>query len=180
MNKKRRSMKGGDCGCNTPPVVNGGCSTCGMTGGGCGCGLKGGSALLDQLPASNYYPLNDYNHDPNMMQESVRIAGVPVSNTLTGGKKSKSKKSKKSNKSKKSKKTKKPKAKTTRKRKHVVKMKGGLNLGYSAINSSFGHGHFGTWLGAPTLETPTWNSSIFSHPTNTNYTGYNQFNPYLV
>lgn len=174
MNKKRRSMKGGDCGCNTktPVVVTGGCSTCGMTGGGCGCNkIEGGSAFLDQLPASNYYPLNDYNRDPNMMQESVRIAGVPLSNTLKGGKKTKSKKSKKS---------KKTKAKTTRKRKHVVKMKGGLNLGYSSANSALGHGHFGTWFGAPTLETPTWNASIFSHPTNTNYTGYNQFNPYLV
>jgi hypothetical protein len=167
--KKRRFMKGGDCGCNTPVVVTGGCSTCGMTGGGCNCGLKGGSANLDQLPSSNFYKLNDYNHDPNMLQESVRISGVPIS-IVKGGKKHK--------KSKKTKKSKTPKAKKTKK--HAHKMKGGLNLGYSAINSSLGHGHFGTFFGAPTLETPAWNSSIFSHPTNTNYTGYNQFNPYLV
>jgi hypothetical protein len=87
--KKRRSMKGGDCGCNTQTsVITGGCSTCGMIGGGCNCGLKGGSAYLDKVPVSNYYALNDYNHDPNMMQESVRISGVPVS-TVKGGKKTK-------------------------------------------------------------------------------------------
>jgi hypothetical protein len=174
--RKRRSMKGGDCGCNTPTVTTGGCSNCGMTGGGCGCSMKGGSAYLDKVPVSNYYALNDYNHDPNMLQESVRIGGVPLSNQLNlikGGKKYK--------KSKKSKKSKKINTKKTRKQKHAYKkMKGGLNLGYSAANSALGHGHFGTWFGAPTLETPAWNSSIFSHPTNTNYTGYNQFNPYLV
>lgn len=132
-------------------------------GGGCGCNTNtnlqsGGSSFVISptsiIPPS--YPLNQLTHDPNMQQIATRMK-------LNGGRKKK--------------------RKTSRAKKHnkrTKKQKGGVNLGYIAQNSSLGHGHYGTWFGAPTANVPDWNASIFTPPTAIHNSGYNEHNPYLV
>ena len=133
-------------------------------GGGCGCNTtnlqSGGSSFVipatSIIPAS--YPLNQLTNDPNMQQVSTRMQ------KLVGGKRKRTNRAKK------------------HKRKHTKtkKQKGGINLGYVAQNSTFGHGHYGTWFGAPTANAPDWNSSIFTKPNSIHNTGFNEHNPYLV
>lgn len=182
MKKKNSSRtlkkKGGNCGCNSgnPLFQNGGCALCKPS-------LRGGGFHLAQTP---YYQLNTYQHDPTRLGYSTRMEGVPVSNTLNetggnnivlGGNK------RKRNKSKTNRKLKKTKTNTKRKQKKnksTKKQKGGVNLGYISQNSLLGHGHYGTWLSAPSLNTPDWNQSIFTTPASLNNTGYSKFNPYLV
>lgn len=130
--------------------------------GGCGCNTavppqSGGSSFVipptSAIPAS--YPLNQA---ANIPQISTRMQ-------LKGGKRKRKR--------------------TCRRKKHkggkgTKKQMGGINLGYVAQNSTFGHGHYGTWFGAPTTNVPEWNASIFTKPTPIHYTGYNEHNPYLV
>jgi len=182
MKKKNsnRTLKkrGGNCGCNSgnPLFQNGGCVSCNPS-------LHGGGF---NLASTSYYPLNTYQHDPNMLGYSTRMEGVPVSNIVNetggnnivlGGKKQKRNKSNKKRRQNKNKSNRKRRQKTNISNK---KQKGGINLGYISQNSLLGHGHYGTWLGAPSLDTPDWNKSIFTTPAILNTTGYSKFNPYLV
>jgi hypothetical protein len=173
-------IKGGNCNCGSgkPLFQNGGCVSCNTS-------LHGGGFNISPTSQASYYPLNDVQHDPTMLGISTRIQGVPVSNTLNGtgsnnimlgGKKSKSKLNNKTKKNK----LKKKKKTDKKKQKSYKKQKGGINLGYISQNSLLGHGHYGTWFGAPSLETPDWNKSIFTTPASLNTTGYSKFNSYLV
>lgn len=134
-------------------------------GGGCGCNTtiapqSGGAGFIipptSVIPAS--YPLSP---DLTMPQISTRMQ-------IKGGRRKRKQTCRRS---------KKNKGKRTKKYKG---QKGGVNLGYLAQNSAFGHGHYGTWFGAPTTDAPEWNASIFTKPTSIHNTGYNQSNPYLV
>lgn len=161
------------------------CSNCGiMKGGDCGCNkpMMGGSAHLSEVPSSALYPLNTYNNDPTMTQQSVRMEGVAISNAsninggndiriLSGGKKRRSKKGKKS---------KKKTQKNKRRSKRMRKMKGGIDLGYVAANSALGSGTYNSWIGAPTLVPPEHTMSIFTNVGNTPYSGYGIHNSYKV
>jgi len=184
MKKKNsnRTLKkrGGNCGCNSgnPLFQNGGCVSCNPS-------LHGGGF---NLASTSYHPLNTYQQDPTMLGYSTRMEGVPVSNTLNetggnnivlGGKKQKQKREKSNKKSKQTKNKSNKKSKQT-KNKSNKKQKGGINLGYISQNSLLGHGHYGSWFGAPSLDTPDWNKSIFTTPASSNTTGYSKFNPYLV
>ena len=169
--------KGGNCGCNSgnPLFKSGGCVSCRPS-------LYGGGFNIPPTSQVSSYPLNHYQNDPNMLAFSTRTEGVPVSNTLNetgsnnivlGGKKRKQNKTNR-NKKKTNKKRKQKKNKSNK------KQKGGINLGYISQNSLLGHGHYGSWFGAPSLDTPDWNKSIFTTPASLNTTGYSKFNPYLV
>jgi len=177
MKNSNRTLKkrGGDCGCSKNSLFqNGGCISCNTS------LYRGG---LNVAPTS-YYPLNNYQHDPTRLGYSTRIEGVPISNVsnetggnniMLGGNKRKRNKS--------NKKQKKNKSNTKRKQKKNKsnkKQKGGINLGYISQNSLLGHGHYGTWFGAPSLDGPDWNKSIFTTPASLNTTGYSTSNPYLV
>ena len=186
---------GGGCGCGSGnPIVygqnGGGCAACSK--------MEGGEFTIDPTSyfSQNNYPLNSHNVDPMMQTNSSRMEGVPISNTLNntgsndillGGKKRKHKHKKskrtksKKNKTKQTKRNKtKSKRNKTKQTKRNKTQRGGINLGYVGQNSLLGHGQYGTWFGAPTTNTPDWNSSIFTNPVNQNTTGYSEYNPYLV
>jgi len=166
MKNKNPSKRGGSCGCGNNISQQGG----------------GGFSIspTTYLSSSNatHYPLNNFNNDPTMFEQSSRMQGIPLSNSyntkggndiLVGGRKRKYKKSRKSRKS-----------KSRRYRNKTKKQTGGINLGYIAQNSLLGHGQYGTWFGAPTQDPPEWNSSLFSKPLSTNTYGFTENNPYLV
>ena len=175
---------GGGCGCGSGnPIifgkVGGGCASCSK--------MEGGEFTINPTSyfSQNNYPLNSYNTDPMMQTNSSRMEGVPISNNLNitgsnnillGGKKKRRNKKSKRTKRNKSKRTKRKRTKRSKKK----TQRGGINLGYVGQNSLLGHGQYGTWFGAPTTNTPEWNSSIFTNPVNQNTTGYSEYNPYLV
>lgn len=181
-NHRHRLKKGGDCGCQTPKLnpFSGGCSTCNLP-------MSGGAFAI--LPTTNfpptnetYYPLNNYQNDPTMTELSTRIQGVPISHTLneTGGNNISLTGGKKRKRTKKTKKQSKKKTKKNKRTRKNKKMKGGINLGLSAISSYLGPGHYNNLLGSKVDYVPDWDRSILTNPASLNNTGFSETNPPLV
>jgi len=168
---KKKKCNTGGCGCGIQ--TGGQCATCKMKGGGFAI------SPTSYFPSSNntYHSLNNHNNDPTMFEYSSRMQGVPISNThnIKGGNDTFLGGGKRRRKNKKSRKI-----KSLRYKKMTKKQRGGINLGYIAQNSLLGHGQYGTWFGAPTVEPPEWNSSIFTKPLNSNTYGFSENNKYLV
>jgi hypothetical protein len=130
--------------------------------------MRGGSAGLSSLSSSAYYPQNDYMGD--MSDPSKQIAGrftdVPrVSPTTTGGKKRKTYRY------------------PSRKGR---KMQGGSGM-FASHNflGTFGNASginntSSTWLGANTVNPPSYLQSAASVYNDNTNSGYSAQNPYLV
>jgi hypothetical protein len=138
--------------------------------GGCGCNTaippQSGGAGFVIPPTSNIPPSYTLSPDSTLPQIATRMQ-------IKGGRRVRKQTCR----------PKKHKRKGTKKNKGQQKFKvqkGGVNLGFLAQNSTFGHGHYGAWFGAPTTSVPEWNASIFTKPTPIHSSGYNEHNPYLV
>lgn len=136
--------------------------------------MRGGSAGLSALSSSAYYPQNDYMNDMSDPSKQIagRFSGVPtVSPTSTtlmkgGG------------------------CDKTYKHRYPPKkgkrMQGGSGM-FASNNflGTFGNSSginttSGTWLGANTVNTPSYLQSAISPYSDNTYAGYNAQNPYLV
>lgn len=164
--KKRQTMRGGSCPCNkgSPGLLSGGKR---KTRRSRRKTIRGGSAGLSSLSSSAYYPQNNYMDD--MSDPSKQIAGrftdVPtVSPSIRGGKR-----------------------KTYRyPSKKGKKIQGGSGM-FSSNNflGTFGNASginntSSTWLGANTMNTPSYLQSAISPYNDNSHAGYNAQNPYLV
>ena len=169
LRRRSISMRGGSCGCNNKYSS--------FSGGkrsnkrkrsigkrrNCSRKIRGGSAGLSSLSSTAYYPQNNYISD--MSDPSKQIAGrftdVPRISPTFGGKKRKTLKNGK-------------------------KMQGGSGFLHSQHflgsfgNSSEINNASGTWLGANSMNPPSYLQSAASPYTDNTYSGYNSQNPYLV
>lgn len=176
--KKGRTMRGGGCPCN---------KSGGLFSGGRRRSyrrrsyrrktnrrktMRGGSAGLSSLSSSAYYPQNNYMNDMSDPSKQIagRFTGVPdvsptsASTLIKGGKSHK----------------------TYNYRHRPKKMQGGAGM-FSSNNflGTFGNASginntSSTWLGANTVNPPSYLQSAASVYTDNTNSGYNAQNPYLV
>ena len=174
---KRQTMRGGSCPCNK--------SSSGLFSGGKRKRtsrrrktnrktIRGGSAGLSSLSSSAYYPQNNYVNDMSDPSKQIagRFTGVPTvssssSYSSTGGKKGKTYKHRY----------------PSRKGK---RMQGGAGM-FASNNflGTFGNASginntSSTWLGANTVNPPSYLQSAASVYNDNTNSGYNAQNPYLV
>jgi len=160
---KKRTMKGGSCGCNkSSPSIFGGKKRRSVKR---RRRVTGGSAGLTQLSSSAYYPQNNYANDPSDPSRQIagRFSEVPsVSHHRGGGKK-----------------------RTMRYRypRKPRKMHGGLafsDFNNTIMNSAGINNTANILLGANVVNPPSFLQNATSVASNNGYAGYTPQNPYLV
>jgi len=169
---KRRTMRGGGCPCNkSSGLFSGGRRTNRRKTNRRRRTIRGGSAGLSSLSSSAYYPQNDYMNDMSDPSKQIagRFTGVPtVSPNYSGGRG-------------------RGRCKTYRyPSKKGKKMQGGSGM-FASHNflGTFGNASginntSSTWLGANTVNPPSYLQNAASVYTDNTNSGYNAQNPYLV